>query len=214
MLPGSRATSLVNSTHSGDTKVYEVSDSEDDDVADVMEVPAESAEAQLSMYVKNMYEKLLTSLVLAERLGKDWISPIYVFFNRVPRIEHIDGRHVHVFMCAASHCKGRNSRDVRRFLDTGNAKSTSGLHRHAKMCWGDEAVNAADGTKDLEGAREVLAKTGVKRNGSITSAFARIYKEKVTYSHRQYTYTETRYGTMLLTRPLSECHPGSKSFAG
>jgi len=103
---------------------------------------------------------------------------------------------------------------VRRFLDTGDAKSTSGLRRHARMCWGDEAVSAADQTKDLEGARDVLAKSGVKRNGSITSAFARLYKEKVTYSHRQYTYTETRYGTKLLTRLTSECHPGSKSFAG
>ena len=82
------------------------------------------------------------------------------------------------------------------------------------MCWGDEAVDAADNTKDLEGAREVLAKTGVKRNGSITSAFARIYKEKVTYSHRQYTYTETRYLELLLTRLTSEFHLGSKSFAG
>ena len=54
MLSGSRATSPVDSNHSGDTKVYEVSDSEDsedDDVAeddDVVEVPTESAEAQLS----------------------------------------------------------------------------------------------------------------------------------------------------------------------
>ena len=90
----------------------------------------------------------------------------------MPRIEYIDGHHVHVFVCAASHCKGRNGRDVRCFLETGNAKSTSGLRRHARMCWGDKAVDAADNTKDLEGAREVLAKTGVKQNGSITSAFA------------------------------------------
>ena len=128
MLPGSCATSLVDSTYSRDTKVYEVSNSEDDNVADVMEVLAKSAEAQLSMYVKNMYEKLLTSLVLAERLGKDRISPIYVFFNCMPHIKRIDGCHVHVFVCAASHCKGRNGRDVCRFLDTGDAKSTSGLH--------------------------------------------------------------------------------------
>jgi hypothetical protein len=187
MLSGSRTTSPVNSNHSGDTKVYEVTDSEGDEV---QEVPAESAESQLSMCHMGIREN---AHLLSERLGKDWISPIYVFFNCVPRIEHIDGRRVHVFMCTASHCKGRNGRDVRRFLDTGDAKSTSGLRRHAKMCWGDEAVCAADKTKDLECARKVLKKSGVKRNGSITSAFARIYKDKVTYSHRQYTYTETRY---------------------
>jgi hypothetical protein len=213
MLSGSRATSPVDSNHSGDTKVYEVTDSEGDKV---QEVPAESAESQLSMCHMGIRENAHAAHLLSERLGKDWISPIYVFFNRVPRIEHIDGRCVHVFMCAASHCKGRNGRDVHHFLDTGDAKSTSGLRRHAKMCWGDEAVCAADETKDLEGACEVLKKSGVKRNGSITSAFARIYKDKVTYLHRQYTYTETRYVVIYIyTRNLTyERHPGLKSFAG
>jgi hypothetical protein len=36
-------------------------------------------------------------------------------------------------------------------------------------------------------------KAGLKRNGSITEAFERIGKEKVSYSHYQHTYTETRY---------------------
>ena len=45
MPSGSRATSPVNSNHSGDTQINEVSDSEDD----VNEAPAESAEAELSM---------------------------------------------------------------------------------------------------------------------------------------------------------------------
>jgi hypothetical protein len=82
---------------------------------------------------------------------------------------------------------------VHRFLDIGDAKSTSSLHRHMKMCWGDEAVSTADNTKDLDGARTVLAKSGLKRNGSITDAFEHISKEKVSYSHRQHTYTEIRY---------------------
>jgi hypothetical protein len=131
-------------------------------------------------------------VLFSDRLSNDWISPIYVFFKRVPRIEYIDGRRLHVFECAAAHCKARHGRDVRRFLDTGDAKSTSGLRRHAKMCWGDEAVGAADQTKDLEGACNVLAKSGVKRNGSITAAFELIGKEMVTFSHRPYTFTETR----------------------
>jgi hypothetical protein len=81
---------------------------------------------------------------------------------------------------------------VRRYLDTGDARSTSSLRRHAKICWGEDAVSAADNTADLEGARTVLAKSGLKRDGSITEAFERIGKEKVVYSHRQHTYTETR----------------------
>jgi hypothetical protein len=67
------------------------------------------------------------------------------------------------------------------------------------MCWGDETVNAADNTKDLDGARTIMTKTGLKRNGSITEAFERIGKEKVSYSHRQHTYTETRYDTYMGT---------------
>jgi hypothetical protein len=73
------------------------------------------------------------------------------------------------------------------------------------MCWGDEAVNAADNTKDLDGARNVLAKSGLKRNGSITEAFQRIGKNKVSYSHRQYTYTETRYVLNLHLMEMFDC---------
>jgi hypothetical protein len=53
-------------------------------------------------------------------------------------------------------------------------------------------VSAADNTADLEGAHTVLAKSGLKRDESITEAFECIGKEKVVYSHRQHTYTETR----------------------
>ncbi|KAI0260701.1 hypothetical protein BGY98DRAFT_1104604 [Russula aff. rugulosa BPL654] len=62
----SRGTSPVNSDAD---VVYEVQDS-DDDV--VLEKPAESAQAEL------------------DRLAKEWISPIYVFFRHVPRIKYID----------------------------------------------------------------------------------------------------------------------------
>lgn len=129
---------------------------------------------------------------IIERLSKDWNSPIYVFFKQTPRIEYVNNRRAHVFVCAAGRCRGKNGRDVRRFLDTGDAKSTSSLRRHAKNCWGDEAVAAADGTQDLDGARVVLAKTKL-RDGSITAEFQCIAgKGKVTYSHRQHTSTESR----------------------
>ena len=103
----------------------------------------------------------------------------------------MNDRRVHVFQCAAGRCRGKNGRDVRRYLDTGDAKSTSGLRQHAKNCWGDEAVEAADATQDLQSARAVLMKTKL-HDGSITAEFERIKKGKVTYSHRQHMSTEAR----------------------
>jgi hypothetical protein len=51
---------------------------------------------------------------------------MFFFFNCVPRIKFINGRRVHVFKCAAFHCKARNGHDMRRFLDTGERKLISG----------------------------------------------------------------------------------------
>lgn len=65
------------------------------------------------------------------------------------------------------------------------------MRKHAKICWGAETVAAADATKDLIGAREVLTRSKLK-DGSITADFTRIGKGKVTYSHRQHTKTEAR----------------------
>jgi len=85
-----------------------------------------------------------------------------------------------------------NGRYVRRYLDTTDARSTSNLRKHAKICWTDEVVAHADATKDVKSAREALA--GLKNvDSSITAAFERVAKSKVTYSHRQHTKTEARY---------------------
>jgi hypothetical protein len=121
----------------------------------------------------------------------EWTSPIYVFFKQTPRIEYISDRRAHVFICAAGRCKGKNGRDVRRFLDKGDRKSTSNLRKHAKICWGSETVEAADDTRDVDAAREILSKTKL-RDGSIIAEFARIGKGKVTFSTRQHTKTEAR----------------------
>ena len=80
---------------------------------------------------------------------------------------------------------------VRRYLDTGDAKSTSNLRKHMKICWGEDAVAAADGTRNVQAAREVLGKM-VSGNSSITQAFKRAAKGTVTYSHRQHTSTEAQ----------------------
>lgn len=91
---------------------------------------------------------------------------------------------------------------VRRYLDTGDAKSTSNLRKHAKICWGEETVVAADQTRDIDAAREALKKI---KDGSITEAFERVAKGKPgkrTYSHRQHTTTESRY-VSVLQRPTT-----------
>jgi hypothetical protein len=124
-------------------------------------------------------------------MSKKWTLPVYVFFKTTPQIKYKDGHRAHVFECGASRCKGHNSRYIYRFLDKGDANSTSNLLRHAKICWGTEAVEAATATHDLEAARAVLAKTKL-RDGSILAEFQRIKKGKVTYRHTQHTTTEAR----------------------
>jgi hypothetical protein len=37
---------------------------------------------------------------------------------------------------------------VRRYLDTGDAKSTGNMHKHAKKCWGAETVELANKAKN------------------------------------------------------------------
>jgi len=128
---------------------------------------------------------------MIERLSKEWTSPIYVFFRTSPRIDYVDGRRIHIFECAAGRCRGKNGRVIRRYLDKGDAKSTSGLHRHAIKCWGAETVKSADGTKDLEMACTILLKSKL-RDGTIMAEFERIGKGKVTYSHHQHTSNEAR----------------------
>ena len=76
------------------------------------------------------------------------------------------------------------------YLNTGDAKSTGNLHKHARLCWGAEAMAAADETRNLGAAFEALKNV---KDGSITGAFERVGKGKITYSHRQHTTTQTWY---------------------
>ena len=129
-----------------------------------------------------------------ERLKKDWRSPIYAFFRPDVAITYVDNRRAHDFTCAAQHCKGKgkNARLVRRYLDTGDKKSTSSLRRHAKVCWGDEVVERAVEAKDIDAARRALHDAKPKKDGSLTAVFGRTGKGKISYSHRQHTTAESR----------------------
>jgi len=123
------------------------------------------------------------------------VSPIYVFFGPTPSIVTVDGRCVHEFECSASNCKGRgkNLRIVCRYLDTTDRNSTGNLRKHAQQCWGEEILRGADNCSDIETTREGLARAKKLKDGSITTAFERKDKGKVTFSHRQHNKTQTRY---------------------
>ena len=70
--------------------------------------------------------------------------------------------------------------------------STSNLWWHVKTCWREPVIEAASQTKDVHAAWDVLAKVMGVKDGSITAAFERAGKERVTYSHRQHTKTESQ----------------------
>ena len=125
------------------------------------------------------------------QLQKEWDSPIYTFFKPLPTIEYIQGRRSHVFECGATKC-GCWTHFVRRFLDTSDARSTSNLRHHAKICWSDEAVNAADSTQDIKATWATLDSLKT-RNGSIMDAFQKVSQGKAVYNIQQFTKIEARY---------------------
>ena len=170
--------------------LMETSNNENDKAEEVEEM----AEAELGKSLL-LHLSLLVSdpNTHAERLIKEWNSPIYVFFKHTPSIETIKGRRVHIFECNAKSCMGKgNGRMVRRYLDTGDVKSTGNLQKHARGCWGEEAVTAANNTKNVWAAREALGKAKLV-DGSIMAAFERVAKDRVTYSHCQHTSSEAWY---------------------
>jgi hypothetical protein len=174
-----------------------VVDNSDDEGSEEREVDEdEDDDAELGTWsdTQEIIRQLIDKLV---RLQKDWDAPIYVFFKPFPSIQYIQSRKAHVFECAAIQCHCR-TRFVRRFLDTSDSKSTSNLRRHAKVCWSEEAVQAADGTRDVRAARDALQNIKTV-NGSITAAFQRVGEGKVIYSHRQHTKTESRYAVIVYT---------------
>lgn len=124
---------------------------------------------------------------ISERLSKEWNAPVYAFYEPVPDVGYEGGRRFHSFRCAARGCKQR----IRRYLDKNDAKSTSNLRKHAKSCWGAEAVEVAGTVKTAAEARENIVKP-LQTTGSITAVFERTKKGSVTYSHRQHTKTETK----------------------
>ncbi|KAF8867527.1 hypothetical protein BD779DRAFT_1407494, partial [Infundibulicybe gibba] len=127
-----------------------------------------------------------------ERLTKQWTAPIYAFFHPIPRIEYVNSRRSHFFLCAAKQCLNRTN-GVRRYLDKRDSKSTSNMRTHAKKCWTADVLKAADTAKTAAEIREIQ-ESGALSVQLITSAFKRLGKGKgkVLYSSRQYTNAECR----------------------
>ena len=117
--------------------------------------------------------------------AKKWHAPIYGFFKPTPDIEYKNNRCSHIFCCLAKGCSGV----VHHFVD--NDVLTKNLIRHARKCFGEDTVTVAKNAKD---AQEVCDKIvgSILRDGTITAVFQRKDREKVFYSHRQHTRTETR----------------------
>ncbi|KAG2740566.1 hypothetical protein P692DRAFT_201840419 [Suillus brevipes Sb2] len=134
-----------------------------------------------------------------ERFMKDWISPVYTFFEPFPKIVEENGRRAHVFKCQGKGCKAT----VRRYLDKGDARSTGNMRKHVRSCWGEEAKDANEVRKKIVGS--------VLRNGSITASFERKGKGKITYSHRQHTKAETKGFQSLMKTGRPEYYILSKS---
>jgi hypothetical protein len=118
-----------------------------------------------------------------ERLMKEWKSPVYAFYEPVPRISSIGGRRCHEFHCVAHRCNYIS----RRFRDTLSKASTGNLILHVKSCWGEEAWNAARKCQNATDAREEVTKPLLK------SGLVGIRKKrKVPHFHRVPTKAETR----------------------
>ncbi|KAI0070512.1 hypothetical protein K474DRAFT_1608564, partial [Panus rudis PR-1116 ss-1] len=121
------------------------------------------------------------------RLSKSWTSTVYSFYKADVSIIEKDGRRGHVFACYNKGCKTK----ITRWLNTKDSRSTSNLARHAKKCWGADAVAVAqDSGASIKTAREGVER--LARNGTITDAFQRTGKGKVSYSTTAHTKTETR----------------------
>ncbi|KAI0696129.1 hypothetical protein C8T65DRAFT_710664 [Cerioporus squamosus] len=118
----------------------------------------------------------------------DWTATVYAFYDPRPKIFIKGTRVAHVFKCLAPKCK--LTEGVKRWQDTGDRSSTSGLKRHAETCWGAEAVKAVLDAESVQVGRDEVV-GGILRTGSITAFFPR-KKGQVSFSHRQHTKAETR----------------------
>ncbi|KAJ7595957.1 hypothetical protein C8J56DRAFT_774671 [Mycena floridula] len=119
---------------------------------------------------------------LLERLKAGWNSGVYGFFT--PSLRYTDTtphRKYHFFRCNSTTCKGKPPYGVKRYLDTSDHSSTSGLSTHAKRCFGEDLVNAAK-----QGAKVDI------KDSSIHASFGRTPVHQPAPTHRPLTMVQLR----------------------
>ena len=79
-----------------------------------------------------------------------------------------NSQHFHEFICAAKSCKNKDC----CYLDK----------KDAKLCWGPDAVKAADRAKNVTEAHDSVIQP-LSKDGSIMVILERVGKGKVLYSH-------------------------------
>ena len=157
---------------------------------DAKEAEEESAEKGSSQLL-NTHNPICANQIVKNSFHRaGYYQSMYIFFKPTPSIVYIREHFVHIFECAATHCKGKiNGHMVHQYLDISNAKSISNICKHVKICWAKDVVAAADDTRDVCAACEALRKMK-SIDLSITAVFEQIPKGKVTYSHHQHTTIE------------------------
>ncbi|KAJ6615157.1 hypothetical protein B0H10DRAFT_1718280, partial [Mycena sp. CBHHK59/15] len=96
-----------------------------------------------------------------------WTSHIYAFYLGDVKIEYRNDQLHHIFTCSARNCK----HTIARNQTTKDSKSTKNLRLHAKKCWGEDNVLAAEKVKSLGEACKLLKENSGVRNQRLTDIF-------------------------------------------
>ena len=116
---------------------------------------------------------------------------MYAFYDPTPAIQSVENptgpgmRRVLVFRCAN---KGKCSKLVQRFMDSGDKSSTGNMGKHAKQCWGDAAFSAGKTLGKAESLRQVVSV--VRQTGKLAASFNVKHKGTPTYSNVPHTREE------------------------
>ncbi|KAG1725869.1 uncharacterized protein EDB91DRAFT_1239713 [Suillus paluster] len=109
---------------------------------------------------------------------KEWISPIYTFFDPTPAIESIDSRRAHSFKCMAKGCKV----GICHFLNKKDVRSMGNMQKHDKSCLGDDVLQAANEARNADKVQTKIV-TGFLKDRSITTTFKQKGKGRAELVH-------------------------------